>query len=186
MHGAHPLEAWVIVSASGSPSSNSYTYTYNEKLNRGSYFFFQPLPTSWLPARRPPDSVHRRSDPKSTFRGEKEKREKRRRKKKNTMSNVASLPVSVITSAPEASFTPEPSCTRDIYYAIFSEGSCGNVPCRYFHLGPTTSAEECMPSGWEDEEDYFQSPGACPGGYTIACAQSDADSRETTATCCPR
>lgn len=89
-------------------------------------------------------------------------------------------------------FTPQPSCTEDIYNVLVSTYSCGKTACRYLHLGETTSTSDCMPTDWREKEIFldewvsFQSPGVCPQGYTFACAKSLEGKTETTATCCPR
>ncbi|KAI9166506.1 transferase [Paramyrothecium foliicola] len=93
------------------------------------------------------------------------------------------------SSFPAPTFTPEASCTRDIHYVVYSDLQCVagtvEVACRYFHLGATTSASECMPSDWKPTQGLWQSPGVCPQGYSMACASTASRGVETTATCCP-
>ncbi|KAI1379838.1 hypothetical protein F4677DRAFT_407773 [Hypoxylon crocopeplum] len=90
--------------------------------------------------------------------------------------------------AVSSTFAPAPSCTQDIYYAVVQTAYCfesdgTEVACRYFHLGPTTSTSDCFPTNWEPTVGAYISPGACPQGYTTACA--DTAEAEKTATCCP-
>ena len=104
---------------------------------------------------------------------------------------------------PPPDFTPEASCTRDIYntvYSIpsltcFSGSDSKEVACRFFHLGRTTRASECMPEDWAPTPAIWRAPlsngtwtapGSCPEGYEFACASMDAGGPSTTATCCPR
>ncbi|KAI6086953.1 hypothetical protein F4821DRAFT_237272 [Hypoxylon rubiginosum] len=96
--------------------------------------------------------------------------------------------VSAMVSLP--TFSPAPSCTQDIYYVIVQDISCvdsggSEVACRYFHLGPTTSTSDCFPTAWTPTPGAYISPGTCPDGYTVACAQSDMGEPENTGTCCP-
>jgi hypothetical protein len=96
------------------------------------------------------------------------------------------------SSLPTPTFTPEPSCTRDIYFAIYTvddiQCMIGDevVACRYHHLGPTTSASECLPSDWATSDGVYTTMAPCPDGYTFACAASSEGEDKTTATCCPR
>lgn len=90
-----------------------------------------------------------------------------------------------IVSLGEPTFTPESSCTKDIYNVVYEDWDCGDVACRYLHLGDSTSAPACMPTDWKDEHGFYESPGVCPDGYTFACASSTDGGSETTATCCP-
>ncbi|KAI1779155.1 hypothetical protein F4818DRAFT_437948 [Hypoxylon cercidicola] len=80
-------------------------------------------------------------------------------------------------------FDPVSSCTQDIYHVLVADFTCDTVSndfqhaCRYFHLGPTSSTSDCFtsdcfPSGWSPDAGAHISPGVCPRGYTIACAQT--------------
>ncbi|KAI1394648.1 hypothetical protein F4819DRAFT_254343 [Hypoxylon fuscum] len=84
-------------------------------------------------------------------------------------------------------FSPAPSCTQDIYYVPVPDLSCvkgtSAILCRYYHLGPITSTSDCFPTSWSPSSGAYISPGACPRGYTIACAYTAQP--EKTATCCP-
>lgn len=87
-------------------------------------------------------------------------------------------------------FDPSPSCTLYIYRVDVQDIACvdgnGNeVICGYFHLGPTTSTSDCLPTSWTPTPGAYISPGACPRGYTVACAQSQIGEPENTGTCCP-
>ncbi|XDG08018.1 hypothetical protein ABKA04_007633 [Annulohypoxylon sp. FPYF3050] len=86
-------------------------------------------------------------------------------------------------------FDPASSCTLDIYYVVDQEITCYNISnssptaCRHWHLGPTTSTSACFPTSWSSSSGAYMSPGGCPIGYTVACANTDEPER--TATCCP-
>ncbi|XXG99927.1 hypothetical protein Hte_006268 [Hypoxylon texense] len=102
------------------------------------------------------------------------------------MSTIDAVPFMTLPPT----FDPVPSCTQDIYYIVAQDISCvdgnGNVvACRYFHLGPTTSTSDCFPTTWTPTPGAYISPGACPRGYTVACAQTQVGGPETMATCCP-
>ncbi|KAH8703851.1 hypothetical protein BGW36DRAFT_404156 [Talaromyces proteolyticus] len=85
-------------------------------------------------------------------------------------------------------FTPAPSCLRDLYLEVTSIPS-EDIPGGYswVHLGATTSTAACVPSGWAPLVHY--SPGICPASYTLGCDASthtfSGTRTEYRATCCP-
>ncbi|KAI2462743.1 hypothetical protein F4781DRAFT_184399 [Annulohypoxylon bovei var. microspora] len=110
----------------------------------------------------------------------------------STTATTSTTPTSsssnVQVPALKPSFSPTSSCTQDIYYVVRQDVSCvdsngSTVPCREFHLGPTTSTSACFPTSWSPSSGAYISPGGCPLGYTVACARTEEPER--TATCCP-
>jgi len=54
-------------------------------------------------------------------------------------------------------------------------------------LGPSPTATECFPSGWNGQPGYYFSPGICPNGYTTASVSTNTVETlsETVVQCCP-
>ncbi|PMD47787.1 subtilisin-like protein [Hyaloscypha variabilis F] len=87
-------------------------------------------------------------------------------------------------------FTPSPSCLVDLYQYPYTSITCyeGTIPvsCQYVQLGPP-STSACFPPGWSPASTIYFSPGICPSGYGVACAETIVTGTlpETRATCCP-
>jgi hypothetical protein len=86
-----------------------------------------------------------------------------------------------VTTTPNltTTFIPPTSCFQDLYAT-----NDGNI-----YLGPSASATECYPSGWNTNPGFFFSPGLfCPSGYTtdLIGRETVAQATETRVTCCPK
>jgi hypothetical protein len=111
-----------------------------------------------------------------------------------SLSATTASGIATTTTAPPpltTTFTPSPWCLTDLYLLSTKEPSgedCPNGYCSWTHLGPSSSASACFPTGWGPTS-YF-SPGLCPSGYTEGCGRSlttvDGSITEYRATCCPR
>ncbi|KAI0539491.1 hypothetical protein GGR58DRAFT_234794 [Xylaria digitata] len=80
-------------------------------------------------------------------------------------------------------FTPiGPDCS-----STFAARKGSSLWAQYGVGGDASSA--CLPSNFNDSEDYYYSPGICPLGYTSACSSRvflpSRSTSETVVTCCP-
>jgi hypothetical protein len=83
-------------------------------------------------------------------------------------------------------FTPAPACTTQTWYWNETQSyvvSGVTNTWQYFSVGEQNPSS-CFPSGWNSATDMYFSPGNCPVGYTIACANA-VQPTEMAATCCP-
>ena len=96
-------------------------------------------------------------------------------------ASTPNLQMTAVTSTPPpltTTFYPPSSCFKSFFHSGVDS------------LGPSPSASECHPSGWNASVSYFFfSPGwICPFGYTSGSIgqATIATVTETRVTCCPR
>ncbi|KAJ8127126.1 hypothetical protein O1611_g6514 [Lasiodiplodia mahajangana] len=80
-------------------------------------------------------------------------------------------------------YEPPPSCTAS-FLTDFRPMDAWDI------MGPLETRGDCFPRNYEDDAKKYYSPGICPAGYTVACADlalgpSGGPTLVTTATCCP-
>ena len=106
-----------------------------------------------------------------------------------TQSTKATEIIGPLTTA----FSPAPGCLNQLFRYTKTELNCAGKsaysPCEWLHLG-NISDTGCVPPGFivADDEEFFYSPGACPAGYSTACADvvNTGTEYQTIATCCPK